>query len=150
MMMPKGGRPAPPWLPGQSGNPGGRPRTSAIDHPLRALLEAPLGPEHPLWPELTGEQQARYQGMPPGDAIAIVYATRALAGDLDAAKWIAERAGGRAPTASERMAEQATADAADQISRVPDDVLRRMLLERLARLGVAAPPTLDHPTDDAE
>ena len=67
---------------GQSGNPGGRPKTAPLSHAYREKLAA-LVPEDP-------------QGRTYAQAIADTLAERALAGDIRAAQELADRAEGRA------------------------------------------------------
>lgn len=70
------------WKPGQSGNPGGRPKTAPLSHAYRDKLGSPV-PDDP-------------QGRTYAQAIADTMADRALAGDIRAAQELADRAEGRA------------------------------------------------------
>ena len=84
---PETGKPVPHgeatrWKPGQSGNPGGRPKTAPLSHACRELL-ASLLPNDP--------KGRRY-----AEAIAEKLAERALKGDIRAAQELADRAEGRA------------------------------------------------------
>jgi hypothetical protein len=69
------------WKPGQSGNPGGRPKTALLSHACRELLAAPL-PNDP-------------QGRTYAEAIAETLGQKAIAGDIRAAQEIADRAEGK-------------------------------------------------------
>jgi len=69
------------WKPGQSGNPGGRPKTAPLSHACRELLASPL-PDDP-------------KGRTYAEAIAETLAERALKGDIRAAQELADRAEGR-------------------------------------------------------
>ena len=75
------------WKPGQSGNPGGRPKTAPLSQACRELLAAPL----PNDPERRTYAQA----------IAQALAEKAVAGDIRAAQELADRAEGRARQAIE-------------------------------------------------
>jgi len=70
------------FKPGQSGNPGGRPKMAHLSHACRELLAA-LVPNDP-------------EGRTYAQAIAETLAQKALAGDIRAAQEIADRAEGRA------------------------------------------------------
>ncbi|MGH9350913.1 MAG: DUF5681 domain-containing protein [Terriglobia bacterium] len=78
--VPNGG--ATRFRPGQSGNPGGRPKSAPLSHACRELLAA-LIPEDP--------QHRTY-----AEAIAQTLAQKAIAGDVRAAQEITDRAEGRA------------------------------------------------------
>ncbi len=83
----KTGRPVPGgeatrWKPGQSGNPGGRPRTAPLSNAYREKL-ASLVPNDP-------------QGRTYAQAIADALADQARAGDIRAAQELADRVEGRA------------------------------------------------------
>jgi Family of unknown function (DUF5681) len=69
------------WKPGQSGNPGGRPKTAPLSRACRELLTQPV-PNDP-------------EGRTYAGAIAQTLAEKALAGDIRAAQEIADRAEGR-------------------------------------------------------
>ena len=69
------------WKPGQSGNPGGRPRTAKLSEACRAKL-ASIVPGDP-------------EGRTVAEAIADDWAQRALKGDIRAAVELADRAEGR-------------------------------------------------------
>lgn len=69
------------WKPGQSGNPGGRPKSAPLSQACRELLTQPV----PNNPTCTYAQ-----------AIAQKLAERALKGDILAAREIADRAEGKA------------------------------------------------------
>ena len=70
-----------PWKPGQSGNPGGRPKMAPLAHACRELLAKPV-PSDP-------------KGRTYADVIAQMLADKALAGDIRAAQELADRAEGR-------------------------------------------------------
>jgi hypothetical protein len=69
------------WKPGQSGNPGGRPKTAPLSHACRGLLASPLPDDR--------------KGRTYAEAIAETLAQKALAGDIRAAQELADRAEGR-------------------------------------------------------
>jgi hypothetical protein len=69
------------WKPGQSGNPGGRPRTVRLSEAYRAKLASPV-PGDPL-------------GRTVAEAIADKLAQQALKGDIRAAEELADRVEGR-------------------------------------------------------
>ena len=71
-----------PWQPGQSGNPGGRPRTAPITELLRELLQKPY----------PGDKQNRTYA----HKIAEAMLKRASQGDVRAAREVADRTEGRA------------------------------------------------------
>jgi Family of unknown function (DUF5681) len=75
------------FKPGQSGNPGGRPKMAALSRACRELLAVPL-PDDP-------------QGRTYAEAIAEALARKALAGDIRAAQELGDRAEGRARQAIE-------------------------------------------------
>ena len=70
------------WKPGQSGNPGGRPKTAPLSHACRELLAQPV-PDDP-------------EGRTYAEAIAQTLAKKALQGDIRAAQEVADRAEGKA------------------------------------------------------
>jgi len=69
------------FKPGQSGNPGGRPRTAKLSEACRAKLESPI----------PGDAESRSYA----EAIADKLAQLALKGDIRAAQELADRAEGR-------------------------------------------------------
>ena len=69
------------WKPGQSGNPGGRPRTAKLSEACRAKLASII----------PGDARGRTHA----EAIADELARRALKGDIRAAQELADRAEGR-------------------------------------------------------
>ncbi len=69
------------WKPGQSGNPGGRPRTAVLSQACREKLSEPV----------PGDAEGRTFAQ----AIAKMLATKALEGDLRAAQELGDRAEGR-------------------------------------------------------
>jgi len=69
------------WKPGQSGNPGGRPRTAKLSEACRAKLASVVPGDAP--------------GRTFAEAIADELARRALKGDIRAAQELADRAEGR-------------------------------------------------------
>lgn len=73
----------PPWKPGESGNPGGRPKREPLDAQLRAALEAVEAGGKPL----AGGKRVR-------DAIADVVLERALEGDIRFIRELFDRAYG--------------------------------------------------------
>jgi len=70
-----------PWQRGQSGNPGGRPKSAPLSRACRDLLARPMADD----PE----------GRTYAEVIAETLAEKALAGDIRAAQEIADRAEGR-------------------------------------------------------
>ena len=76
-----------PWSKGVSGNPGGRPKKTPLADACRELLSRPAPGDK------TGRSYA--------DAIAEQLAKKALAGDIPAAREIADRAEGKARQAME-------------------------------------------------
>ena len=79
---PVAGSEATRWKPGQSGNPGGRPRTAAFSQACREKLSQ-LVPDDPA-------------GRTYAQVIAEALAQRALKGDIRAAQELADRAEGKA------------------------------------------------------
>ena len=75
------------WKPGQSGNPGGRPKMSRLSQACRDVLSQPF----------PGDAEGRTYA----EKIARVLAEKAAAGDIRAAQEIADRAEGRARQAIE-------------------------------------------------
>src|ERR1039457_6252815 len=72
----------PPWEPGKSPNPGGRPKTRSLSKAYRAKLEEPF-PDDPA-------------GRTYAEVIAAKMAEQAASGDLSAARELADRAEGKA------------------------------------------------------
>jgi hypothetical protein len=72
------------WKPGESGNAGGRPKKTPITDALRALIEEPYG-----------GNQKRFKGLTNARVLAITMYEQAIAGDLGAAKEIADRVQGK-------------------------------------------------------
>jgi len=70
------------FKPGQSGNPGGRPKTAPLSHACRELLAQPV-PDDP-------------EGHTYAEAIARMLGKKATEGDIRAAQELADRAEGRA------------------------------------------------------
>ncbi len=70
-----------PWKPGQSGNPGGRPKRSPLAEACRELLSLPV----------PGDPDGRSYA----ELIALSLAKKALKGDVRAAQELADRAEGR-------------------------------------------------------
>ncbi len=101
------------FKPGQSGNPGGRPKTAPLSHACRELLALPL-PDDP-------------EGRTYAEAIAQALAEKALAGDIRAAQEIADRAEGK-PRQRLEIDNSALREAFDRMNR--DE------LETYARDGV--------------
>jgi len=77
----------PPWKKGQSGNPGGRPKKTAITDAFRAVLErsVPNDPQKRTYAELIAEATAR----------------QAIRGNVQAVREIADRTEGKARQAIE-------------------------------------------------
>lgn len=73
------------WRPGQSGNPGGRPKGQSITARLRELLDAPA----------LDTEGNPIEGMTLGDQIAEALALAAAAGDIKAIKEFLDRTEGR-------------------------------------------------------
>jgi hypothetical protein len=78
------------WQPGQSGNPGGRPKKTPITDELRRLLDE----------EYAGRER-RFKGLSNARVLALVMYEEAIAGSLPAAKEIAERCEGKVPQRQE-------------------------------------------------
>src|SRR5215472_1558869 len=72
---------------GQSGNPGGRPKSSGVSQAARALFAKPV-PNDP-------------QGRTYAEALVQMLADKALSGDIRAAQELTDRAEGRAPQSVE-------------------------------------------------
>jgi hypothetical protein len=72
----------PPWKPGESGNPGGRPKTKLITEAYRALLDKPF-PGDP-------------QGRTGAELIALAMLKEAIKGKVNAASELADRIEGKA------------------------------------------------------
>ena len=102
-----------PWQPGQSGNPGGRPKTAPLSHACRELLARPV-PDDP-------------EGRTYAEVIAEMLGKKAIEGDIRAAQEIADRAEGRARQSVEI---NATAPLHHEITgeerRTADECLRRI------------------------
>ena|SRR5215472_13809893 len=98
-----------PWKPGQSGNPGGRPKRDAITAALREQLESQSE-------DATGSV---------ADAIAAVLVKRALGGDVRAIREIADRTEGRRQQIKVEAQLQDSEDRVD-LSGVSDDELRQV------------------------
>jgi len=98
-----------PWKPGQSGNPGGRPKRDAITAALREQLESQRE-------DATGSV---------ADAIAAVLVKRALGGDVRAIREIADRTEGRRQQIKVEAQLQDSEDRVD-LSGVSDDELRQV------------------------
>jgi Family of unknown function (DUF5681) len=101
-----------PFRKGQSGNPGGRPKTTAFGVVLAQQLDAVRA------------------GTTTRERIAAVVVEKALKGDLDAVKWIADRVDGRAP---ERLEVDATVE-----QPVTDATIDAVLARAAARNGLGA------------
>jgi hypothetical protein len=69
------------WKPGQSGNPGGRPKTAPLSYACRELLASPV----------PGDSEGRTYAQ----KIAATLAEKAIAGNIRAAQEIADRAEGK-------------------------------------------------------
>lgn len=98
------------WKPGQSGNPGGRPKTAPLSHACRELLAQPV-PNNP--------ERRTY-----AEAIALTLMEKALAGDIRAAQELADRAEGRARQSIE-IQNVVLRDAFDRMSREEMEVYAR-------------------------
>jgi hypothetical protein len=80
--MPVLGGEATRWKPGQSGNPGGRPKSAPLSQACREVLALPV----------PGDPQGRTYA----EMIAATLAGKAVEGDIKAAQELADRAEGRA------------------------------------------------------
>jgi hypothetical protein len=101
---------------GQSGNPGGRPKSAKLSEAYRALLELP--PDEP--PPLSTN----------AERVAAAIIGRAVAADIGAAREVADRAEGRAPVAV-------------QVNNVRDPLLQ--LIEGMNKLSdELGPPPQDY------
>lgn len=89
------------WKPGQSGNPGGRPKTAALSRASRELLAEPF-PGDP-------------QGRTFAQVIARTLGEKAVAGDIRAAQELADRAEGR-PRQSVEIQNTTLRDAFERMS----------------------------------
>ncbi len=98
------------WKPGQSGNPGGRPKTAPLSNACRELLASPLA----------GDPQGRTYA----EAIAETLAQKALAGDIRAAQELADRAEGRARQSIE-IQDSALRNAFERMNREELDAYAR-------------------------
>jgi hypothetical protein len=99
-----------PWKPGQSGNPGGRPKRDAITAALREQLESQTE-------DTTGSV---------ADAIAAVLVKRALGGDVRAIREIADRTEGRPRQQIKVEAEVMESEDRLDLSKLSDDQLRQV------------------------
>ena len=91
-----------PFQKGQSGNPGGRPKTAPLSHACRNLLVSNV-PDDP-------------QGRTFAEAIAQTLAEKAVAGDIRSAQELADRAEGRSRQSVE-ISHTSLRDAFDRMSR---------------------------------
>lgn len=98
------------WRPGQSGNPGGRPKTASLSQAYRQKLDS-------LVP---GDKEGRTYAQ----AIADELAERALAGDIRAAQELADRAEGR-PRQSIEIENAGLRDAFGKMNREELDAYAR-------------------------
>jgi hypothetical protein len=91
----------PPWKPGESGNPSGRPRRTAISEIYAELLEMPL-------PEELRNRLKRSEGITFVKALALGVLEKALDGNLAAVREVREATEGKAnvrPNTIEREVE---------------------------------------------
>ena len=98
------------FKPGQSGNPGGRPKSAHLSHACRELLAATV-PNDP-------------QGRTYAEAVAQALAQKAIAGDIRAAQEIADRAEGRARQALD-VHDTTLRDAFERMNRAELDAYAR-------------------------
>jgi hypothetical protein len=98
-----------PWKPGQSGNPGGRPKRDAITSALLLQLEQPNTDTETI-----------------ADSIAAVLVKRALSGDVRAIREIADRTEGRPRQQIKVEAQLQDSEDGVDLSRVSDDELRQV------------------------
>jgi hypothetical protein len=77
-----------PFPPGQSGNPGGRPKTEPITHRYRMLAELPL-------PEARRKHLGLPKGATYGDALCLAQLDEAIEGSTSAAREIGDRLEGK-------------------------------------------------------
>ena len=99
-----------PWKPGQSGNPGGRPRRDAISAALRQQLAIQASDDRSV-----------------ADVVAAALIKRALRGDVRAIREVADRTEGR-PRQQLEIETRATVDHEPQLD------LDRLTIEQLAQL----------------
>ena len=109
------------FKPGESGNPSGRPRKSPVSDALRELLDQ----------EYTGRER-RFKGMTNGCVLATRLFEMAIAGDLGAAKEVADRIQGRAPQSVTMGGPDGGAIPFLNLSREDNE---RRIAELLARAG---------------
>jgi len=104
-----------PWKPGQSGNPGGRPKAGILSQAYHQFLE-----------ELDPKRRRTL-----AEAIAKAIIAKAMRGDVKAASELADRTEGKP---QQSLAINATVNSVQDLS---DDELQRDLHERLERLKQA-------------
>jgi Family of unknown function (DUF5681) len=104
----------PPWKPGESGNPGGRPRKRPISQRYEEIVEVPLS-------ERERKRLGLWQGATWGDAIALSQARAAVNGRTDAAREIREAIEGKATQRVEMAGKEETPA---NVSIVPDSRTR--------------------------
>jgi len=100
-----------PWQPGQSGNPGGRPKRDAITAALREQLESQAN---------DGDNYTI------ADAVAATLIKQALGGDVRAIREIADRVEGKPRQQLEIEARAFTNDQQLDLSRLTDEQLRQL------------------------
>lgn len=109
---------APLWQPGQSGNPGGRPKRKPISDAMRAHLD-----------KTYSGSRKEYKGMTNAEVLAIAQFELAVEkGDMRAAVEIADRVEGRVP---QEMQHGGTGDGVP----IPIDIANLTLEEKRARLA---------------
>jgi hypothetical protein len=109
------------WRPGESGNPSGRPKKTPITDELRALMDEPYaGPEK------------RFKGMSNACVLAKRLYELAIAGDLGAAKEVADRVEGKVIVRQELGGESGGAIAFMSLSREENE---KRIVELLALAG---------------
>ena len=111
------------FKPGQSGNPGGRPRGASLATTIQALLSSPAVEHEQLNSKDATRLKAMYPSITVAELITLVMAKKAATGHIQAADWIARHGfGNRAilaidPLESTSLASM-TAEALDRQARI--------------------------------
>ena len=135
-----------PWKPGQSGNPGGRPKRQPITDDYLALHDKPIPAKiRDKIAQSLGEELP--EGLTYGQALAIrQYLAAAIEGDTAAAREIADRIQGKSPanfTIQSNITQQSPAIAA--LDNLTDEEL-----EDLDRITAKAETALEQPGSTGE
>jgi hypothetical protein len=109
------------WQKGESGNPTGRPRKSPVSDALRELIDQ----------EYSGREK-RFRGLTNCQVLATRLFEQAIAGDLGAAKEVADRIQGKAPQSVTMGGPEGGAIAFMSLSREENE---KRIMELLARAG---------------